>query len=604
MLLAEKLNKPLPDWLSNQLIVALNLLNTPEAETEVDDFETQLFSACHKDLISGAYFYAFVQALNKQPPAFLALLTVENLKKRLLNRLSFDFKIPPETATTFITELLRHEDIPVFLTKLAFQQHLFQLRGVINLHALNIALPGQTLPTPLFALPLLPLPENEGHSLKEKFLLVLNSLSRKVLAGEIPPSALTELLFVDWDSVWTELEHLIELSPSLINETLAQKVAMFSSPAAIALAEKLTQNAYPLLEQSASVEDALAWSTGYFDYCRSAFLYKQPLDEAINRSFSDWLLNQTARIARSKTDWRHCAEQIQEFLQADYVVVVVMVDALSALNQEILLAELQSLTEYEHLLLRSELLFAPLPTLTAVGKMAVLTGKPTTQLPSDQETALREIYQRFLPEPQMLKVVRSWKESTEHLENQTNLLVYFENRLDERLHECASFEKHQADMGYGLLVKRYTNDVSKATPDMLDQAAHDTVPKVAPLFWSFRIMVGLGVAMLALFALAFWASLRGTFVNQPWLLKWALYFIPVPWIAAQAGWIVAEYGRQPWTVFGMLPTHLSVSSLSSASVLGSIAGFVGFYTLLLIAEMYLMFKYARLGPTVLQPASH
>ena len=168
----------------------------------------------------------------------------------------------------------------------------------------------------------------------------------------------------------------------------------------------------------------------------------------------------------------------------------------------------------------------------------------------------------------------------------------------------ATFEKHQADMGYGLLVKRYTNDVSKATPDILDQAAHDTVPKVAPLFWSFRIMVGLGVAMLALFALAFWASLRGTFANQPWLLKWALYFIPVPWIAAQAGWIVAEYGRQPWTVFGMLPTHLSVSSLSSASVLGSIAGFVGFYTLLLIAEMYLMFKYARLGPTVLQPASH
>lgn len=168
----------------------------------------------------------------------------------------------------------------------------------------------------------------------------------------------------------------------------------------------------------------------------------------------------------------------------------------------------------------------------------------------------------------------------------------------------AVFEKHQADMGYGLLVKRYTNDVSHATPDILDKAAHDSVPKVAPLFWSFRIMVGLGVAMLALFALAFWASLRGTFVNQPWLLKWALYFIPVPWIAAQAGWIVAEYGRQPWTVFGMLPTHLSVSSLSSASVLGSIAGFVGFYTLLLIAEMYLMFKYARLGPTVLQPASH
>jgi cytochrome d ubiquinol oxidase subunit I len=168
----------------------------------------------------------------------------------------------------------------------------------------------------------------------------------------------------------------------------------------------------------------------------------------------------------------------------------------------------------------------------------------------------------------------------------------------------ATFEKYQANLGYGLLVKRYTNDLTQVTPDILDKAAHDTVPKVAPLFWSFRVMVGLGVAMLALVSLAFWASIRHNYLQKTWLLKWALFFIPAPWIAAQAGWIVAEYGRQPWTVFGMLPTHLSVSSLSSASVLGSIAGFVGFYTLLLVAEMYLMFKYARLGPTVLQPNTH
>jgi cytochrome d ubiquinol oxidase subunit I len=166
----------------------------------------------------------------------------------------------------------------------------------------------------------------------------------------------------------------------------------------------------------------------------------------------------------------------------------------------------------------------------------------------------------------------------------------------------ATFEKHQKDMGYGLLVKRYVNDLSRATGEMMDKAAMDSVPKVAPLFWSFRIMVGLGFAMLALFAVAFWSSLKNNFQSKRWLQKWALYFIPMPWIAAQAGWIVAEYGRQPWTVFGLLPTHLSVSSVSASSVIGSIAGFIIFYTLLLIAELYLMFKYARLGPTVLEPS--
>ncbi|RIX41976.1 MAG: cytochrome bd-I ubiquinol oxidase subunit CydA [Rhodocyclales bacterium GT-UBC] len=164
----------------------------------------------------------------------------------------------------------------------------------------------------------------------------------------------------------------------------------------------------------------------------------------------------------------------------------------------------------------------------------------------------------------------------------------------------ASFNKVEKHLGYGLLVKKYSEDVRLATPEIIERAAHDSVPKVAPLFWTFRLMVVLGFALFALFALAFWASIKNTFQQKPWLLRWALYFIPAPWVAIHSGWIVAEYGRQPWTVFGVLPTHLSASSLSAASLYGSIAGFVGFYTLLLIAEMYLMFKYARLGPTALQ----
>ena len=165
----------------------------------------------------------------------------------------------------------------------------------------------------------------------------------------------------------------------------------------------------------------------------------------------------------------------------------------------------------------------------------------------------------------------------------------------------ARFEKHQPDMGYGLLVKRYAPDVRQATPEMIEKAARDSVPKVAPLFWGFRIMVGLGFLMLGLFVVAIWLSIYNTHRQHPMLLKAFLWSIPAPWIAIMCGWFVAEYGRQPWTVFGMLPTYQSASSLSAASLWGSIAGFVGFYTLLLIVEMYLMFKYARLGPASLQP---
>lgn len=159
-----------------------------------------------------------------------------------------------------------------------------------------------------------------------------------------------------------------------------------------------------------------------------------------------------------------------------------------------------------------------------------------------------------------------------------------------------AFERHKADLGFGLLLKKYVSDVRQATPDVIERAVNDTVPRVAPMFWSFRLMVGLGMLMLALFALSFWTTLRGACAHKPWLLKWALWMLPTPWIACELGWVVAEYGRQPWTIYGVLPTHLSVSTLSAESLYGSLAGFVGFYTVLLIVEVYLMVKFARQGP--------
>ncbi|MDR1709285.1 MAG: cytochrome ubiquinol oxidase subunit I [Candidatus Accumulibacter sp.] len=163
------------------------------------------------------------------------------------------------------------------------------------------------------------------------------------------------------------------------------------------------------------------------------------------------------------------------------------------------------------------------------------------------------------------------------------------------------FRKHEADMGYGLLVRRYVEDARRATPEVIEKAAMDSVPKVWPLFWGFRVMVGLGFMMFALFVAALWLSARGEQARYPWILRIFLWSLPAPWVASMCGWLVAEYGRQPWTVFGMLPTYLSASSLPSASLWGSIAGFVGFYTLLLIVELFLMFRYARLGPAAPQP---
>ena len=158
------------------------------------------------------------------------------------------------------------------------------------------------------------------------------------------------------------------------------------------------------------------------------------------------------------------------------------------------------------------------------------------------------------------------------------------------------FEEFGADLGYALLLKRYVDDPREATPEQLEKAAWDTVPRVQPLFWSFRIMVGLGAFFIVLTGVFFVLSARRRLDAYPWLLKVAVWSIPLPWVAAEAGWIVAELGRQPWVIEGVLPTAVGVSSLGAGTVLLTIAGFTLIYTVLFLIEMKLMLKAIRKGP--------
>lgn len=168
------------------------------------------------------------------------------------------------------------------------------------------------------------------------------------------------------------------------------------------------------------------------------------------------------------------------------------------------------------------------------------------------------------------------------------------------------FNAVKADLGYGLLLSVYVNpqdvsnaDITKATDAQIAQAARDTIPQVAPMFWTFRIMVACGFWMLFVFVLSFIFVARRTAFHKRWWLKIALFSLPAPWLACEMGWFVAEFGRQPWAVGEMLPTSWATSSLSEASLIGSLVAFVGIYTLLAIAEMYLMVKFARKGPSSL-----
>ena len=155
---------------------------------------------------------------------------------------------------------------------------------------------------------------------------------------------------------------------------------------------------------------------------------------------------------------------------------------------------------------------------------------------------------------------------------------------------------HADDLGYALLLRKLRPDILSASDDDVAAAAASTVPPVSPLFWSFRVMVGLGFGFIGLFAAAFYVASVRRLQASPILLWIALLALPLPWVAAELGWYVAEVGRQPWVIEGVLPTFMAVSSLTAGDVMTTLIGFIAFYSILLVVDVYLMTKAIRLGP--------
>ncbi len=164
----------------------------------------------------------------------------------------------------------------------------------------------------------------------------------------------------------------------------------------------------------------------------------------------------------------------------------------------------------------------------------------------------------------------------------------------------AAFDAVKQDLGYGFLLKPYTDNVVDATPEHIAQAVDDSIPTVWPLFFSFRIMVAAGFLMLGIIGAAFIQTCRHKITEKKWLLKAALYGLPLPWIAIEAGWFVAEYGRQPWAVGEILPVSMAVSDLEPSAIITTLVSMIALYTVFLIVEVYLMVKFARKGPSSLK----
>jgi cytochrome bd ubiquinol oxidase subunit I len=164
----------------------------------------------------------------------------------------------------------------------------------------------------------------------------------------------------------------------------------------------------------------------------------------------------------------------------------------------------------------------------------------------------------------------------------------------EQLAQSARIAYPEANMPMSAKIAQAANN-----PQLVYQTATNMVPDVASIFWSFRIMVAIGLFMFFMIAVGMVLLLKNTLWKFRLWMRVALYSIPLPFIACLAGWFVTEHGRQPWTVYNQLPTSISSSALTAADVATSMAIFVIIDMSLYAVMLFLMFKYSRLGPSSL-----
>jgi cytochrome d ubiquinol oxidase subunit I len=159
----------------------------------------------------------------------------------------------------------------------------------------------------------------------------------------------------------------------------------------------------------------------------------------------------------------------------------------------------------------------------------------------------------------------------------------------------AVFDKSRGNLGYALLLKQYVEDPRQATPQQIHDAAWSTVPSVPSIFFTFRFMVLFSFVLLAVFLISLWHTMREAEAPR-WLFQLALSAFPLPWLAAELGWFVAEFGRQPWIIDGVLPTFLATSELGVYNLIISIVGFTAVYGVLAVIECRLMLEAIQKGP--------
>ncbi len=437
---------PPPPWLTPELAAKLGLLQEDLPEPVVaDNTVERLLSLIAPELLAAEDLDGFTIALSRQQGEFSELIGVPDVASWLRDRL-FNLGLAHQGSALLglfgkdLAEGYRE------LARCVLRERLD--RFILNYDlGTELVLPPRNCPAELAsAFGRLPIDQEQAGPFPVFLLKLLDIADREIRGGAMQVTALTELVLQDWPDFYERMQTLFENNPGIACESLIDTLDALDCDGAAALATRMGEylaNAHcEQLPANAPIKQVVRWSESYFRYAIGAFERGDEPDDAVSTSFANWVGSQVNRVMQSEHHWRVASEAVERELKQGRTVVLCVVDALGALNRDLLEVSLNERIDPE-LVGGTRLLFAPLPTITEIGKIAVMTGRNAWEQSGDYERALRERYAEYLENDEAFQFVKNWTGTREPLYPSTRLLVHLENRIDDDLHKCTDFSHHR-----------------------------------------------------------------------------------------------------------------------------------------------------------------
>ncbi|MFS1503262.1 hypothetical protein BCU13_007625 [Vibrio lentus] len=449
----EKLKAPLPKWITDDVIIETGTLELLDNDQEITleeiyrailGFDGDLLSL--STFMTGYHdnFELFSDSLNER--------TCFNFVYETLKH-----QIQQEDFRELIDNIHGQAEGRRYIEKLAYASQIEALRQYADNEGLSVALPPMPVSVELlrdtfFYINSLAFPNINGalSKLFEQAMAAAKKTNDSCILERFPImpvegffEGFVGLILSNYSA---NMEGFVQASLSMIPEDYHAD-----------LNKLLLNHSVDNLPIDADIDTTLAWAESYFKVLQEGWVEGASIPDGLETHFSDWYLQNRVRVARSKHDWTRVSASIQQSLKDREVVVVYMVDALSGIHLHDITTMFAEKLPKCHV--SSRLCFAPTPTLTEVGKTAVLTGKKPYSLSQNNEKALLAVYSEQGLSEQGLTVHKSWEHrKAVRLNESTELYLYLENRIDECLHDRKQYEEYSA---YGRVVDFVVGNIAK-----------------------------------------------------------------------------------------------------------------------------------------------